>query len=267
MISASPIAASVFCCPDGIWQLIASPPPQDGALDPPLRSAREMEKHIAALEALNRTLRLEAQKSAEQARFQLAEMEHRLKNTFAIVDALAAQTVRPGDTSETFRTTFGARLLALARSHELLTSGYRDGAPLTELVKRCLQPCERVPGRIIVDGPAVHLPARDAPTLGLIFHELTTNAVKYGALSIPEGQIAVTWQLESKRTGHGSSVAIIWRERGGPPFRTPERRGFGLRLLERGLAHVPGSTAQLDFAPHGVDCRIWLPLDLPSAPV
>ncbi len=115
-------------------------------------------------------------------------------------------------------------------------------------------------GRVAVSGPVVHLPARSVPALGLAFHELATNAAKHGALSVPEGRVDVTWQLEAGRPDGAQSVTITWRERGGPPVKTPERRGFGSRLLERGLAHGSGGTAQLDFAPYGVDCRIRLTL-------
>ena len=218
-----------------------------------------MEERIAALEASNHGLRLDAQKSAEQARFQMAEVEHRLMNTFTTIHALALLTARPGDTGKAFRAAFEARLLALARSHELLGPGYPGGAPLAEIVGRCLQPYDGVSGRITVLGPAVCLPEQDVPALGLTFHELTTNAAKYGALSVPEGRVEVRWKLEARRRDHGQSVVIAWRERGGPPVQAPARRGFGSRLLERGKVGF-GGTAQLDFAPHGVDCRIWLPL-------
>ncbi len=96
-------------------------------------------------------------------------------------------------------------------------------------------------------------------TLGLAFHELATNAAKYGALCVPEGGVEVTWTLRRSKK-KAPLVEIVWREHGGPPVRPPQRRGFGSRLLERGLAQEFGGTVQLDFAPEGVQCHICLPL-------
>lgn len=259
MSSTFPALTSALCRHDEAANDYLSCSGGTGSTAPTLL-VQDMEERLSALEAMNHALRLEAEKSAEQVQFRLAEVEHRLMNIFATIQALAAQTARPGDTGEAFRVTFGARLLALARSHELLGSRYPDGAPLAEVVGRCLQPYEGAADRITVLGPAVHLPARDVPPLGLAIHELTTNAAKYGALSIPEGRVEVTWQLEARRKDQLPAVVIIWRERGGPRVNTPTRRGFGSKLLESGLAQGSGGTAQLDFAPLGVDCRIWLPL-------
>lgn len=260
MISPSPSPTSIFCCLDGVWQLVAYPSFQPRSEFLPPRSVRAMEAQIVALQVVNDNLRLETLRLAEQAQLQSAEADHRLKNTFTTILALARQTARPGDTGEVYRATFEARLLALARSHELLEGGYPTGVTLTELVKRCLQSYGKISGRATVSGPEVRLPAQDVPTLGLIFHELTTNAVKYGALSVPEGRVEVTWHLEADIAKESHSLVIVWRERGGPPVKAPKRCGFGSRLLERGFAHGSGSTAKIDFAPDGVDCRISLPL-------
>ena len=219
-----------------------------------------MATQIAALQIVNDVLQLEMRRATERAEFQLAEAEHRLKNTFTTIHALSRHSARPGDTGEAFRAIFEARLLALGRSHELLGAGYADGVSLAEVIGRCLQPYEGTPGRATVCGPAVLLAARDVPPLGLAFHELTTNAAKYGALSIPEGRVEVTWQLEAEGTKEPRSLAIVWRERDGPRVKAPERRGFGSRLLERGLAQGSGGITKIDFAPEGVACRIWLPL-------
>ena len=227
---------------------------------PPDGSPASLRERIAALEITNHALRLEAQGSAEHARFQLAEAQHRLMNTFSTIHTLAMQTARPGDTGDAFRADFEARLMALARSHDLLGPASPDGVPLNEVVGRCLRPYEDAPDRITLSGPAVHLPGQDVPTLGLALHELTTNAAKHGALSVPEGRVEVAWGLETGPDGQARWVAISWQERNGPPVATPKRRGFGSRLLERGLAHGSGGTAELDFAPHGVACRIRMPL-------
>ena len=226
-----------------------------------ISSNEKMLVRVAALEESNRSLTVNSQTVAEWARFQLSEVEHRLMNTFSTIQAVVAQTTRPGDTGKAFRANFGPRLLALARSHEFLGSQYPKGAPLDLIITRCLEPFEDKPNRIIKTGPRVYLRARDVLPIGIAFHELTTNAAKHGALSVPEGRVEVKWSLEARRADRAHSVVIIWRERGGPQVVSPNRRGFGSRLLERGLSQSSGSgTAQLDFAPNGVECRIWLPL-------
>ena len=260
MISKPPAQMRALCCIEGVWQILAYSSAEDPAPISATWSDRDRQEYVVALGTANQSLRRDLQAASERAQFQLAEMEHRLKNVLATVHALAAQTAFPGDTGEAFRTTFRARLRALARSHELMGPDNSTGAPLTAVVGRCLQPYGGTAGRITVSGPTVHLPPRVVPTVGLAFHELATNAAKYGALSIPEGRVEVTWALEQGTEDKAQAVAIIWRERGGPPVKAPERRGFGSRLLEQGLVQGSGGTTQLDFAAHGLDCRIRLPL-------
>ncbi|MBE7211091.1 MAG: sensor histidine kinase [Gluconacetobacter diazotrophicus] len=226
-----------------------------------MRPDPELARRIAGLEAENHALRARAEASAEQAAFRLAEVEHRLMNIFATIQALANLTARPGDTGDAFRATFDARLLALARSHEMLGSARADGTTrLDEVIGQCLQPYDDASNRIGISGPAVHLPARDVPALGLVLHELSTNAVKYGALSVPAGRIDVTWQ--TRMVDRACAVGIAWTERDGPPVRPPERRGFGSLLLRRGLPFASNGSVQLDFPPSGVTCRIQLSLPL-----
>ena len=260
MITTPPAHVRVLCCVDDVWQIVSYPSSGEAALSSTTWSAREREAHIVALETANGALRREVQTVTEQAHLRMAEVEHRLKNLLATVHALAAQTARPGDTGESFRASFGARLQALAQFHDLLRPSGSDGALLTEVIGRCLKPYEDKRGRITVSGPAVHLAARAVPVLGLAFHELATNAAKYGALSDPQGRVEVTWVVETRAEGRAQSVAILWRERGGPSVDRSSRRGFGSRLLEHGLAQEAGATTQLDFALLGVDCRIWLPV-------
>ncbi len=199
------------------------------------------------------------QAEVEHRELLLAELNHRVKNTLATVQSIAAQTVRNTGLPSAFRESFEARLLALARSHDMLTRSGWDGAPLHEVAWETLRPHDGVPGRVVVGGPAVRLAPNAVVTLGLAFHELATNAAKYGALSAPGGQVEVSWTL-SRSNRNAPLVAITWRERGGPLVRPPERRGFGSRLLERGLTQEFGGTVRLDFAPAGVECQICLPL-------
>jgi PAS domain S-box-containing protein len=200
-----------------------------------------------------------ARAEEERRALLLAELNHRVKNTLATVQSIAAQTVRNTGTPSSFRTAFEARLMALARSHDMLTRTGWDGALLSDIVEQTLRPHDGVSDRVMMTGPPVRLAPNAVVTLNLAFHELATNAAKYGALSAPEGHVEVTWTLRRPRKKE-PIVEIVWRERGGPPVLPPERRGFGSRLLERGLAQEFGGKVRLDFAPEGVECHICLPL-------
>ncbi len=196
----------------------------------------------------------------ERRALQLAEMGHRVKNVLATVQAVAAQTMRHGGVPEAVQKMLLQRLVALAGSHDLLTRGGWGSASLTDVVERALSPYAGS-GRVRSDGPPVRLAADAVEMFSLAFHELATNAAKYGALSVPKGQVEVSWAL--RRSGKGTRrVDIDWRERGGPTVTPPRRQGFGSRLLERGLAQKFGGTVKLDFHPEGLECRICLPVAL-----
>ena len=198
----------------------------------------------------------DAQIEVERRALLMVEMNHRIKNTFATVQAVAAQTRRNTPDPAAFLQAFDARLQVLSRSHDVLIKAEWDDAPLRELVESALDVYGGVPNRIAVEGPPVLLAANLAVTVSLAFHELATNAVKHGALSVPQGGVTVSWTVTPPRHG-ASQVSILWRERGGPLVQQPKQRGFGSQLLERGL--VPGSV-RLDFQPDGLECRINLPL-------
>ena len=192
----------------------------------------------------------------ERRRLLLAEMGHRVKNTLATVQAVASQTLRRAGVPREVQETFGARLVALARSHDLLIRSDWEGASLAEVAERALLPYGGS-DRATLSGPPVQLSAGIVEMLGLAFHELATNAAKHGALSVPHGRIEVRWSLLPAKCGSGQ-VEIAWIERGGPPVTPPASRGFGSRLLEQGLAQNSGGTAKLVFRPEGLECRICL---------
>ncbi|MBX6743880.1 MAG: PAS domain S-box protein [Acetobacteraceae bacterium] len=208
----------------------------------------------------------EAHAEDERRSLMLREMNHRIKNTLAVVYSMAVQTERTAATPAAFRRAFGQRLVALARAHDMLARSGWDGAPLREVVERTLEPhVGGGAGRLVIEGPPIRLPPHAAVTVHLAFHELATNAAKHGALSVPEGRVQVIWSLE-RGSRHRSPVAeILWRERGGPAVRPPDRSGFGLRLLRRGLAREFGAEVGLGFAREGVECRIRLALAAPAA--
>jgi PAS domain S-box-containing protein len=193
-----------------------------------------------------------ARKQAEAHReLLIREMNHRVKNTLATVQSIAAQTLRTGCEPAT-RKVFEERLIALARAHDLLTRGNWEGARLREVAETALGP-HMAGGRIALSGPDARLTPKAALAIGMALHELATNAGKYGALSTEAGRVTLDWRLAE------DGLRLCWRETGGPPVRPPARRGFGTRLMERGLPHELHGGIRLDFAPEGLCCEIEAP--------
>ena len=180
----------------------------------------------------------------------LDELNHRVKNTLATVQAMAIQTLKGVEIAA--RDSFLARLFALSSQHDLLTLDNWEGASFEGVVRRALRPW-RDDGRprFQVEGPAVHLEPKRALALGMAFHELATNAAKYGALSNESGMVQVTWTIEPD----GKLLTLRWQETGGPHVSEPQRRGFGLRLIEHGLAREISGKVLLDFRPEGLACE------------
>lgn len=187
------------------------------------------------------------------------ELNHRVKNTLATVQSLASQTLRSGGVSETTRNEFEGRLLALSRAHDQLTRGNWEHADFSTIVADVFEPYRRAnTGALRIAGERVKLNAQAALTLAMILHELATNAAKYGALSQPSGTLSVSW-----RVTNGASpprLAIEWQEMGGPAVTPPARRGFGSRLLERGITGELRGTARTSFDPAGFRCFMEIPV-------
>jgi PAS domain S-box-containing protein len=190
------------------------------------------------------------------------ELTHRVKNTLASVQSIAAQTLRGADISPLLQATLVDRLKALGRAHDMLVRTSWEGALLGEVLGQTLAPYAGDGGtvRYSAEGPPVRLSPDTTVILNLALHELATNAAKYGALSAPDGHVEVAWELEPQAGAETPVVVISWRERGGPPVRPPERRGFGSRMLERALPYQSGAEVTLNFLPAGVECHIRLPL-------
>jgi PAS domain S-box-containing protein len=194
----------------------------------------------------------------EQQKLLLDELNHRVKNTLATVQSIAAQTLRTDPEPRAFREAFEARLMALSATHDLLTATSWRGASLRDVLSVEFQP--HGAGRYVFDGPDVELSSTEALTLGLLFHELATNAAKYGALSTPEGCITVSWRVAGE--GRDRELHLHWAETGGPPVSPPTRRGFGSRLIERSLRRDLDGEATLEFRPEGLRCTARAPLRL-----
>jgi PAS domain S-box-containing protein len=183
----------------------------------------------------------------------LHELDHRVKNTFALIQAIANQTLKGDRPIEVQRTAFIGRLRALASANDLLTRENWEKASLAQLVAEVLTSSGTEGHRYAADGPDVVLQPRQAISLALALHELCTNAIKYGALSGHRGRITVRWTVEDGDPYH---VTLVWSEHDGPAVSPPATRGFGTLLLEQALAGELGAEVTLEFRPEGLRCTI-----------
>ncbi|MDF1728607.1 MAG: PAS domain-containing protein [Sulfitobacter sp.] len=181
----------------------------------------------------------------------IKELSHRVKNTLATIQSIAGQSVRVSDSMEGFQKAFGARLRAIGASHDLLVEFDHEDVPVTALVRGQVLQYAANASQVKVEGEDALLPGDTAHWLGLVLHELATNASKYGALSRDTGTVTVSWHIkvdDGQRRLH-----MKWVEQGGPPVEEPTRKGFGSRLIERSLTSS-GGDAVLEYHPEGVSC-------------
>lgn len=187
----------------------------------------------------------------------IQELDHRIKNLLSVTHALARQTQVAGRTAEEYRDAFLGRFEALGRSLEVSTKG--KSAALPDLVHAVMEPYFGATRTIAVaDEPSVPLLPRQAMSLGLILHELATNAAKYGALSVPEGQVAIDWSTVTEEDGT-SQVRLSWRESGGPEVSPPSSGGFGTRLIRFAAERELGGGVELSFQPEGLLVKLDFP--------
>ncbi|ANT48655.1 sensor histidine kinase [Mesorhizobium amorphae] len=200
----------------------------------------------------------------ERQRLLLRELNHRVKNTLATVQALATQTVRHARQPSEFLEAFGARLQALGVAHNLLSDREWRGIGIRELVQIEVKPFDSTERpRMTISGADLLLTPDQAVGLGLILHELASNALQYGSLSAASGRVDLTWKAEGKRGAR--RLVLTWRESGGPQVEPPDRHGFGSILIRRSLAKVISSEVTHEFRPEGVFAEISMPLeDLPK---
>jgi PAS domain S-box-containing protein len=204
----------------------------------------------------------ERKRAEEHQQLLLNELNHRVKNTLAIVQSIATQTLRDSADPNVFKTTFNQRLMVLARVHNLLARQSWQGVALGDIATEAAAPFESKDEnkRINVAGPKVVIKANAAFTVSMMLHELFTNAAKYGALSDDRGNVAITWSLDGLESGAGPpKIDIEWAESGGPPVSKPVRRGFGTRLIEASAKQLDAALS-LDYAPQGFCLRIVLPM-------
>lgn len=216
-----------------------------------------------AFETTERVLQTQAQavidaqlRDAVAQRTLLAhELDHRIKNILSIVTAISHQTFRAPATLEGATKEFSSRIRALARAQEILTQTSWVGAPVEDVVRQTLD--DRNADRIRASGPLVNLPAKSALALALALHELATNAVKYGALSVDDGLIDLTWEVV--QDANGKSFRLSWIESGGPDVKPPQRKGFGTRLITTALSAEFGGSAEISYPVEGVTFTLKAP--------
>lgn len=198
-------------------------------------------------------------KAAEkQQLLMMRELDHRVKNTLALVLSIAGRTIHHEDTLEGFHKSFTGRIQALSATHNLLAENSWTDLTIGDIVNKELAPYTGgAAGRVVTQGLHVGVEPRAAIAIGLIVHELTTNAAKYGALSVPEGSITV--RAIERTGGDDGSFVIEWQEGGGPEVVRPSRTGFGQSVITRSLQYSPGGGAELDYAPTGLRCVIRIP--------
>ena len=196
----------------------------------------------------------ERRRAEEQQTMLLGELQHRVKNTLTMVQAIASQTFRGTATPEA-REAFMARVIALSQANDVLTGAGWTAAPVGDIVRGATIPHCAGPERFSISGPAIHIAARAALSLTLALHELCTNASKYGALSNDEGHVAIHWDV-----GRDDVFCLRWSECGGPPVEKPAHTGFGTRLIDQSLGPSLGGKVSKDFEPGGLTCTFQIPL-------
>ena len=221
----------------------------------------QREQRLLAIAAENAELYAAAQReiaertrAEEHQRLLINELNHRVKNTLATVQSIAAQTRRTATDPRSSYESFIDRLMALSRAHDVLTKQRWEGADLRDIVDGAMRPFDAGGARFEIAGPSAWLEPQAALALAMALHELATNAGKYGALSAAGGQVSVSWTV--KRDGEGLDLELVWREAKGPSVTPPARKGFGSRLLERGLAAELNGTVAVDYRPDGLVCTM-----------
>ena len=188
----------------------------------------------------------------ERQRLLINELNHRVKNALALVQAIAHQSFRPGVESATAQRDFLARLGTLAKAHDLLTREHWEGVTMAEIVRAATAAFDAA--RVEAQGPPLRLTPKAAVAVAMALHELGTNAMKYGALSTPAGCVQIGWSSDAER------FCLGWQEHDGPPVTAPSRRGFGVKMVERALASDLHGSVSVAFLPQGVQCAIDAPL-------
>jgi two-component sensor histidine kinase len=196
----------------------------------------------------------------EHVRFLMRELTHRSKNLLAVIQAMARQTLSHQTSPEDFVARFSERLSGLAGSHDLLSSDDWAGASLVQLIRSQLQHYGDLFGeRIFLEGPDLFLRPEAAQNIGIALHELSTNAAKFGSLSVPEGKVTISWSFVLNEQGE-RRLHLIWAERGGPSVIVPDHKGFGHMVMHRITGPALGGQSHMQFESGGVTWHLDVPV-------
>ena len=224
------------------------------------RAESERRSREESLREANRRLEREIrehQRTEDALRFAMRELDHRVKNTLATVQAVADQTLRASRSMSEFREAFDGRIQALARIHTALAARRWEGLVFSELIELVVGLYRHHADSVAVECDGTFVSSELVRVLGMTLHELATNAAKYGALSTREGRVAIA---SGRDASSADCLRICWSERAGPPVQEPQRRGFGMRLIEEALAYETSGTVELRFLAQGLRCDMHIPL-------
>jgi two-component sensor histidine kinase len=203
--------------------------------------------------------RSQREKDEQHRELLVGELDHRVKNLLATVQAVARQSFKAANIDPAVLDTFNARLRNMAESHSVIMRDHWQTASLADIVRAAVAPFDSPANSpFSISGAAVTLDPKSALALGMALHELCTNAAKYGALSTEEGRVSVNWHIEAE--GESRSAVLSWRESGGPGVAPPSQKGFGTTMIEKMLAGQIGGMVAVDYAPDGLQCVITMPL-------
>jgi two-component sensor histidine kinase len=197
----------------------------------------------------------EERKLRETQNILIAELNHRVKNAFSVVKSIVSQSLRKMNVQQNLRETIDLRLNAYAAAHSTLVGTEWGRAGIDAVAADVLKPIGG--DRIVMSGPKIEIPSRQALAFSMAFYELATNAMKYGALSLPEGHVYVTWELTE--TENGSFIELHWNEKGGPPAAKPSETGFGSFITGRALQMETGGEIETFFDPDGFKWHLRMP--------
>jgi len=221
-----------------------------------ISAVKDAEGKIAGASAIYRDIALRKRAEARE-KMLMAELDHRVKNVLARMDMVLMSSRNGSSSIDEFARTVKGRIQSMAAAHTLLSQNGWNGVGLEALVRTQLAPYTAA-ANITVCGTDLTLTPAAIQAMGMVLHELVTNAAKYGALSVPTGRVTVSWGLNSN--GHATKLVFAWREFGGPPVASEARSGYGTRLIRGLVPHELGGTVDLEFAADGVNCRIEFPL-------
>jgi two-component sensor histidine kinase len=226
--------------------------------DADLKSMRDIAEIVMNEIGLRREI-ARRQNAEDSQQLLIAELHHRVKNTLSTVQALIQLNLRSSPSMAEFRGTISGRIESLAKTHTLLTAKRWRAIGFRDILKSEVEPYEQA-ARVSLSGPDFDLEAEVATTIGMVVHELTTNAAKYGALSSSSGTIDISWTLAAVADQADSRVTLDWLERGGPPVQEPDKTGFGSTLIKRLIVRQFGGTATFEFARDGLRFHAAFPI-------